>query len=200
MENYQGVKFFYRQTQDNFSYDHRLPLLNHWAYLFSQLGLAPVHPEGAYGNLSYRTGKTSFVISKSGMVPSEKLQSADFCHVVGFDAAATTFLAEGTATPSSETFLHNSLYQSLPGINAILHGHCSLLSFHAATLNIPVTAKFCDYGTPELAESALTLIDQTTRFFILRDHGFVAMGENIDQAGKLTLDYFSLLIKILQSN
>lgn len=200
MERYEGVKFFHRQTKAIFSYDHLLPLLNHWAYLFSQLGLAPIHPEGAYGNHSYRTGSTSFVITKSGMIPSEKLQPVNFCHVVGFDAPATTFLSEGTALPSSECFLHNSLYQTLPETNAILHGHCSLLNTHAATLNIPATKKFYDYGTPELAESALLLIDRTTRFFILKDHGFVALGEDIDHAGNLTLDYFSELVSLLRTH
>lgn len=134
------------------------------------------------------------------MIPAEQLQPADFCHVIDFDATSTTFITEGTAPPSSETFLHNSLYQSLPGINVILHGHCSLINNHAATLKIPVTTQFCDYGTPELAESALALIDRATRFFILKDHGFVAMGTDIDQTGKLTLDYYSQLISLLQKN
>jgi L-ribulose-5-phosphate 4-epimerase len=200
MEKYQGVKFHYLQKNTTFSYDHRLPHLNRWAYLFSQLGLAPVHPGGAYGNHSYRTGETSFVITKSAMIPAEILQPEDFCHVIGFEKHSTTFITEGTAAPSSESFLHNALYQSLPHINAILHGHCSLLNIHARALNIPVTKKFHDYGTQELAESALSLVDQTTLFFILKDHGFVALGEDIDSAGKLTLNYFSELITLLRAS
>ncbi len=86
----------------------------------------------------------------------------------------------------------------LPHINAILHGHCSLLNIHAEALNIPVTQKFHDYGTPELAQSALDLVDQTTLFFILRDHGFVALGEDIGSAGRMTLYFFSELIRRLQ--
>jgi ribulose-5-phosphate 4-epimerase/fuculose-1-phosphate aldolase len=198
MEKYQGIKFQHIQTKSTFSYDHRLPKLNHWAYLFSQLGLAPIHASGAYGNHSYRTGETSFVITKSAMIPSEVLQPADFCHVVGFEERSTTFFSEGTALPSSECFLHNALYQSLPHINAILHGHCSLLNNHAKALNIPVTQKFYDYGTQELAKSALLLVDETTLFFILKDHGFVALGKDIDNTGKLTLNYFSKLISLLR--
>ena len=203
MENYRGVKFQYLRTTTSFFYDWRLPELNRWAYLFSQLGLAPIHAEGAYGNHSYRTEGISFVITKSAMIPAEILQPNDFCHVLGLDDSTTTatitFRTEGQFAPSSESFLHYSLYQTLPHINAILHGHCSLLNFHAETLNIPVTKKFHAYGTPELAQSALELVDQTTPFFILKDHGFVALGENIDAAGKLTLNYFSDLIRILQN-
>lgn len=204
MERYQGVKFQHQQTKTTFSYDQRLPNLNRWAYLFSQLGLAPIHVDsagmavGAYGNHSYRTGDTSFIITKSAMIPSETLQPNDFCHVVGFEDQANICMTEGTAPPSSESFLHHALYQSLPHINAILHGHCTPLNIHAATLNIPVTKSFHAYGTKELAESALLLVDTNTFFFILKDHGFVALGEDIDSAGKLTLKYFSELVTLLQ--
>lgn len=198
MEKYQGVKFQYRQTRTSFSYDRRLAHLNRWASLFSQLGLAPVHADGAYGNHSYRTGDTSFIITKSAMTPKETLQADDFTHVVGLDKNSGVFLTEGPFAPSSETYLHYLLYQSLPQINAILHGHCALLNSHAKALNIPVTQQFYAYGTPELAQSALDIVDHTTSFFILKDHGFVALGHNIDTAGKLTLDYFYNLIGLLR--
>ena len=197
MEKYQGVKFLHRQSKTTFSYDQRLQNLNHWAYLFSQLGLAPVHEGGAYGNHSYRTGKTSFVITKSAMIPGKILKSEDYCHVVAFEEQSATIIFEGMFPPSSESFLHLALYQSLPHINSILHGHCSPFNDHAEALNISVTKKFYDYGTPELAQSALDLVDQTTLFFILKDHGFVALGEDINSAGKLTLNYFSKLISLL---
>ncbi len=88
MEKYQGVKFQHHQTKSTFDYDHRLLSLNRWAYLFSQLGLTPVHADGdivgAYGNHSYRTGEKSFVITKSAMVPAEILHPDNFCHIVDF--------------------------------------------------------------------------------------------------------------------
>jgi L-ribulose-5-phosphate 4-epimerase len=202
MEKYQGVKFQHQRTKSTFDYDHRLSSLNRWAYLFSQLGLTPVHTDGdivgAYGNHSYRTGERSFIITKSAMVPAETVQPDNFCHIVDFTERPPTFTTEGASIPSSESFLHNALYHNLPHINAILHGHCSLLNLHAEALNIPVTQKFHDYGTPELAQSALDLVDQTTLFFILRDHGFVALGEDIGSAGRMTLYFFSELIRKLQ--
>ncbi len=201
METYQGVKFQYHRNKTTFSYDRRLEDLNRWAYLFSQLGLAPVHAEGAFGNHSYRTGDVSFVITKSAMIPAEVLQPNDFCHVTGLDESTTTFVTEGLSAPSSETFLHYVLYRKLPHINAILHGHCTLLNLHAEALHIPVTKEFHAYGTPELAQSALDLVNgQTTSFFILKEHGFVALGENIETAGNVTLNYFSELINLLRMN
>ena len=197
MEKYQGVKFQYHHTKTSFSYNRQLPKLNRWAYLFSQLGLTPVHANGAYGNHSYRTGETSFVITKSAMVPAEILQADNYCHVIAFEEQSTTFITEGISPPSSESFLHNAIYRSQPHINAILHGHCPLFNSHADLLNIPVTQKFHQYGTIELAESALELVNQDSLFFILKDHGFVALGKDIDSAGKLTLSFFSRLITLL---
>lgn len=199
MESYQGVKFRHLQTKNVYAYDQRLTLLNHWAHIFAQLGLAPVHGSGAYGNQSYRTGETSFIITKSAMIPAETLHPDNFCHVTGFDEQTTSFITEGTALPSSESFLHQALYQFLPHINTILHGHCSLLNNYSQALNIPVTKNFYDYGTQDLANSALELLnDKPILFFILKDHGFVALGEDIDSTGKLTLSYFSDLVVLLQ--
>ncbi len=198
MEIYQGVKFQYTRVATSFSWDQRLEILNHWTTLFTELGLAPLHADGAYGNQSYRTSPSSFIISKSGMRPQQHLNSADYVKVTGFDAANRTFTIEGSTIPSSESFLHNSLYDSLPAVNAILHGHSSLLSSYAKDLAIPETREFYDYGTPELAESALEVTDRNCDFFILKDHGFVALGKNIETAGNLTLEYYLTLIKLIK--
>jgi ribulose-5-phosphate 4-epimerase/fuculose-1-phosphate aldolase len=200
MERYQGVKFGHRQVADFFDGDHhQLTILNHWAYLLSELGLTPIHGDGAYGNQSYRTGTSSFVITRSGMVPTQKLNRDNFCQVVEFEDTTRTFVYQGKVIPSSESPLHRALYQSQPHINAILHGHSALFNRYSEDLNIPATAKFAPYGTPELAESALALMDGVTRFFLLKDHGFVALGEDIEQAGQLTLASFANLIKFLQN-
>ncbi len=200
MERYQGVKFGHRRTGDSFAGDHdQLTTLNRWAYLFSELGLAPVHGNGAYGNQSYRTGASSFVITRSGMIPKKDLEPDNFCQVIDFEEATGTFVYQGMAIPSSECLLHHALYQSEPQINAILHGHSALFNRYADRLSIPVTASFEPYGTPELAESALALMDGITRFFLLKDHGFVALGEDVDQAGKVTLAAFARLIDFLQT-
>ncbi len=199
MEKYQGVKFNHKRVQDSFTdIDERLRILNQWAYLFAQLGLTPVHNEGAYGNQSCRTGQSSFFITKSAMIPTEKIIFANFCHIVAFDEASNTFFSEGISTPSSESFLHHLLYQSQPHIQAILHGHSNLFLEYAGALNILSTQTFYPYGTRELAESAMEIINITSRFIILKDHGFIALGESIEEAGKTTLQYFSELIHLLK--
>jgi L-ribulose-5-phosphate 4-epimerase len=200
MEKYQGVKFNCRRISDSFT-AAREPLLhlNRWAYIFSQLGLTPMHAEGAYGNHSCRTGKSSFFITKSGMVPTENLDENNFAHIIGFNESSNDLLFEGPSTPSSETVLHGLIYSSNPHIQAILHGHCSLFLKHAVALDLPITKTFYPYGTRELAESALDIISTSTRFFILRDHGFVSLGENIEEAGNVALDILANLIQIIKN-
>ncbi|MDK9708019.1 MAG: class II aldolase/adducin family protein [Desulforhopalus sp.] len=199
MERYKGVKFNYKQVAKSFTTAQEpLLQLNRWAYLFSQLGLTPVHSEGAYGNHSYRTGSSSFIITKSGMVPTEDVDEDSFAHIIAFENSANCFLFEGPSIPSSETLLHGLIYTSSPYITAILHGHCSLFLKYATALDLPITRTFHPYGTRELAESALDIINTSTRFFILRDHGFVALGESMEEAGNLTLDILTKLLQLIQ--
>jgi len=134
------------------------------------------------------------------MKPEDKLLLSNYTHVLDFKKSSSTFIVEGQSTPSSECFLHNALYQALPDVNAILHGHCSLFNVYASQLSIPVTKTFQEYGTQELAESALELVSDSTNFFILRDHGFVTLAEDIDSAARVTLDYYSNLIALLRSH
>jgi ribulose-5-phosphate 4-epimerase/fuculose-1-phosphate aldolase len=200
METYRGIKFNHQQDTPTFEFDHRLSDLNSITYLFSQLGLTPVHPDGAYGNQSYRTSDSSFIVTKSGMIPQKVLVVENYCHVIQFDKNTTTFISQGKAPPSSECFLHHEIYAALPEITVILHGHSNLLNEYAAKLGICTTEHFHDYGTPELAQSALELARQNQTFFILKDHGFVALGRHLNSTARLVLDYYGQLINLLKND
>jgi ribulose-5-phosphate 4-epimerase/fuculose-1-phosphate aldolase len=200
MEHYQGVKFNYQSLEKTFSWDSRLLLLNKWAYLFSQLGLAPVHSAGTYGNHSYRGEDNTFIITRSGMTPTKELNIENYTEVTDYENHSTTFFIKGVAPPSSESFLHNTLYQEFAEVGAILHGHCTLLHTEAQRLKIPTTPRFHDYGTRELADSALELARSEFNFFILKDHGFVALGRDIPSAGQLALKHFGRLISLLRAS
>lgn len=199
METYQGVKFNHLKLSKTYVFDHRLTKLNQIAFLFSQLGLTPVHQEGAYGNQSYRTSPSSFIITKSGMIPDNELKVDNYCEVTGYTSDTTTFLTHGPSVPSSESFLHYDIYMNCPHINVILHGHSNLLNNYAYDLSIPTTETFYDYGTQELAQSALDLAQEGIHFFILKDHGFVALGNSIKETGCLVLDSYGQLINFIKT-
>lgn len=198
MERYEGVKFKNICLGESFEYDLRLEKLHYWVNLQAELGLAPVHSEGAYGNHSFRMVHDTFVITRTGMIPNEKFSQSDYCRVT-YESIEQTFTYHGASKPSSECFLHSYIYKSFPSIQVVMHGHSLPLNRYAQDLGLPVTHKKYPYGTEELAQSAIEIMSDDVDFFILKDHGFVAVGPDIDVVGKQVLATYGKLIFLLQS-
>jgi L-fuculose-phosphate aldolase len=198
MEIYTGVKFKCLKCGSTFAFDERLAQLNTWAFILAGLGLTPVHQGGAYGNQSYRSGESSLIITKSGMIPETDLMLENYVLIERFDKQGGTFHTKGVSNPSSESILHYSIYREFPDVGAIMHGHSKLLEQYATDLAIPVTTTFQPYGTSDLAESAVDLLQSGTGFILLKNHGFVATGKDIDATGNLVLDYCATLIALLK--
>ncbi len=196
MEKYEGIKFKTTKLSETFDTDSRLPELNYWIFIFGELGLAPVHPEGAYGNHSYRLTNDSFIITRTGMKPCQQLNTTNYCEVK-YDNEEQQFLVKGKHDPSSECFLHSMIYSTFPQTKVIMHGHSALLNNHAAQLDIQVTDQEFPYGTMQLAQSAVQICNPTSSFFIMKNHGFVATGTDIDSTAKNILDYYGRLLKKL---
>ncbi len=199
MEKYEGVKFCSVNVGRSFKVENELVDLNRWTFILSELGLTPLHSSGASGNQSYRYKGESFCITKSGMVPQEHCVVENFCKVVDCNSETGEVFWQGDTHPSSESFLHHLIYDRFPSINCILHGHSSLFLKNAQKIALPVSKKYCDYGTVELGESALEVVGLKTPFIILKDHGFVAMGVTIQDAGKLVIDQLQLLLEYLKN-
>lgn len=197
METYTGIKFASTFIGTDFTADRRLDSLNRWVYILGELGLAPVHSQGAYGNHSYRDGDEAFVITRTGMVPSRDLVESDYCRVC-YNQEKKRFDVEGKHQPSSECFLHHHIYSNDLQVNTIMHGHSSLLIEYAEELGIPQTPDEHPYGTIELAESALTIMRRGGGFFIMKNHGFVAAGPSIDSTAGVVLHHFMKLLDHLQ--
>jgi ribulose-5-phosphate 4-epimerase/fuculose-1-phosphate aldolase len=198
MEIYQGIKFNIQRIADEFEYDNRLETLHRWIFVLGELGLAPVHSRGAYGNHSYRFTPDSFIITRTGMIPSRDLDQRDYCQV-HYAEQEDAFIVKGPFEPSSESFLHFHIYKHFPQMHAVMHGHSSLLNRFAGELNIAQTEEEQPYGTMELALSALKVLGDETPFMILKNHGFVAMGEDINTTAATVLYYYGKLINLLQN-
>ncbi len=196
MENYQGIKFYTRRQADDFAYDDRLGQLNSWAYIFGELGLAPVHSRGAYGNHSYREREDAFVITCTGMIPDRILHSSNYCRV-RYQPAEDLFDIRGSREPSSESFLHLFIYQRFAEVNCVMHGHSRLLNSHAASMGLAVTAGEWPYGTRELGQEAVDLLARGHEFIILKNHGFVATGGSIRQTARRVLHHYGQLVERL---
>lgn len=147
-------------------------------------GLAPKMEGGYAGNASFRTDE-GMIITASGANLGQ-LKQEDLVEVVSCDFDQFNCGYCGTQKPSSETILHHIVYQTLPqGVEAqaILHGHYDPLVNNAQELKLPETDNFQEYGSRELVEEVITLLERNpVSEFILKDHGFFVVAATIQQA------------------
>lgn len=199
MEQYTGIKFATRRVADSFEPYPFMDELNTWVYVLGELGLAPVHAEGAYGNHSCRLSSTSFIISCSGMVPSRDMRQENYCEL-NYQEEEEIFLVKGQRKPSSESFLHSLIYRNFSDVNAIMHGHSSLMNAFSRQLGLAETEKEFPYGTKELAYAAMQALRLQTPFILMKNHGFVATGATIGQTAETVLEQYAGLVELLRNS
>ncbi len=159
--------------------------LKAWSGQFEKYGLTP-EVEGNYtGNLSFRL-KGGFVITASGLKNKENLTDDCFVYVKSYNAKTNTFVVEGKRKPSSESIMHHLIYENCEGINAVFHGHNDQIVADAEKLQLPVTKLEYKSGTIELAKELLKVITDN-KMVVLKNHGFVALGNTMKEAGELVL-------------
>lgn len=194
-EGYSGVKFKTLYNTKASPVHHDNESLIKWCGIFHEYGLAPPYSGGSYGNLSYRTGKNTFIITGTCIGLKGNLDNSCFVEVLQCDPENKEILVNGIRPPSSESFLHDIIYQHRSDIHAVFHGHHQKITCSAGLLGIPLTSKKLPYGTPELAQSVIKLLDHD--FFIIREHGFVSLGKNMETAGNQTLIFLEKLNQYL---
>ncbi len=186
---YQGVKFETIFQSEDPEFDERIEDLKYWCSIFEHNDLAPLHPDGSYGNLSYRDKSNSdeFIITCSGAYITNNMDLDSFVRVTDIDIIRNRVYSRGKRKPSSESFLHFLIYQNRKEINAIFHGHSSAILSAPKSLGLPCTKSRKEYGTIVLAENVINVLDDHD-FLILKEHGFLALGKTMRKAGKLSLD------------
>ena len=166
--------------------DERTDRLIYWTKRFDQLGLAPK----SAGNLSFRT-KQGFIITATGVA----LRAADKENLVEvlkveIEPAQIVLHVKGKAIPSKESVLHSGIYDARSEINAVFHIHDELVVGLADELKLPCTQGEQPRGSYELAKEVDRVLDLTedTKYLVVRNHGIVAMGETLEEAGRLVED------------
>jgi len=155
------------------------------------IGRDPARYDGiAYGNISRRLAH-GFVISGTQTGGKAALSKRDLAWVTACDAAGNRLEASGPARPSSEAMTHAQVYQTLAGVNAVIHAHSPLIWRNAALLRLPTTAASAAYGTPAMAAEVARLLTaglaEGSGLFVMGGHedGVVAYGQDMDSAGDL---------------
>lgn len=192
-EGYQGVKFDVTYNKKVAPKHPEIQILALWCEIFHEKELAPPYPGGSYGNLSFRTNSNSFIITGTSIGLKENLNNDCFVEVLNVDTVNKIILINGTRPPSSETMMHDAIYKARPEVNAIFHGHCCAILNWARLFALPETATEREYGTLELVQSVLEVVSKKN-FMIIKNHGFIALGKTMNQAGDLSLE---MLRKVL---
>jgi ribulose-5-phosphate 4-epimerase/fuculose-1-phosphate aldolase len=179
--------------------------LNRWRQRLAALKLIGQYEAGewagvGYGNLSGRSAG-GFVITatRTGGLPA--LGPEHYTEIVAVDVDRNTveFRAVGPqASPSAECMTHAMFYEADAAVGAVIHVHA--LEFWRRLLNrVPTTAPEVEYGTPAMAREILRLYRESdlpaVKLAAMAGHeeGVIAFGRNLDEAGAVLLDAFTLV-------
>lgn len=187
---YQGVKFKTELIGKEIPQDSRLKELKHWCGQFSSQGFAPVYQGGSYGNLSFRlqNDKDQFIITASGIDLGAELSEDCFVKVQTCDLEKRIVYASGAREPSSESILHFAVYRQRKDVKAIFHGHSKKILEQARELGIAETTREEPYGTIELVQRVLEILDNKF-LLIMKNHGFISLGKSMKEAGSRLKKY-----------
>lgn len=151
---------------------------------------------GTAGNFSLRDAESGLIaISPSGM-PYPTVTAADVV-VVDLDAR----VVEGARKPSSETPMHTMIMKAFPQIGGIVHTHahyCTVVGTIRDYLppiltevccvvgeRVPVT-RYGLTGLADIGESIVEVMSADTRAVLMKNHGVIAFGKNLDEALLIT--------------
>ncbi len=188
MEKHGGVKFLTEFLGQAVPCDPRLEELKFWCGEFHRLNFAPPYGEFSQGNLSFRLKKDedAFVITGSQVGWKDRLSDDKFVTVTGCDLSRGVVYATGLRDPSSESMMHFAIYRRRPDVQAVFHGHSREVLSCPGELAIRETREKRPYGSLELVESVLEVLDEEM-FVILKKHGFVSLGGTMRDAGELAI-------------
>lgn len=143
---------------------------------------------GTSGNVSARLDSDSILITPSGRSLGE-LRLDDFVQV-RLGGTVT-----GPGKPSTEIEVHNLIYRARPDVTAVVHAHCrACMAFAMARKDFgkPCNLEiYSSVGRPVLVPfappgewgPALEPVVQDADCFLLANHGVVALGRSLREAG-----------------
>ncbi|MDP3244824.1 MAG: class II aldolase/adducin family protein [bacterium] len=92
--------------------------------------------------------------------------------------------------------LHAVIYQTRPEVGAIFHGHCQEILSAAGKLGLKETRQEESYGSRELIKRVLEVLGKDD-FIVMKNHGFLSLGQNMDEAGQKALSILEKCCKIM---
>jgi L-fuculose-phosphate aldolase len=194
-EIYIGTKFSSVQISKKNPEHLYLNKLKYWCAYFQNKNLAPPYPGGSSGNLSFKISEENdFIITASSTRLSDDMPENSFSKVTNCNINNFSLKFEGEKIPSSESLMHYAIYKARPDINAIFHGHSTEILENCNKFNIPETEKEEEYGTIQLINEVLKIINSQD-FVIIKNHGFISLGKDMEEAGKNVIEILNKIEK-----
>lgn len=174
-------------------------LMNHWRNILFSMGMIGANDDDVgYGNISTRYYQNQFIITGSATGRIKNLTHAHYTRVTEFSSENNTLTAIGPIISSSESLTHAALYESDKNIHAIMHVHHAGLWQHLFN-KVPTSDAVIEYGTQGMADEIRRLYAatdlSTKKILVMGGHleGIITFGNNLDDAGKVLLNYFNAL-------
>jgi ribulose-5-phosphate 4-epimerase/fuculose-1-phosphate aldolase len=182
MDGYIGVKFeaILLDSEVTFNTDDIYPLFQKNCSLLKRHGMT--HQNA--GNISIRHNGGLIITtsgSNLGSIERDEIVDARKCSI---EDSVVEYM--GPNVPSSEAFMHSMIFQCSPNMNAVVHVHDPQTLTRAAA-EIDTTEKEVPYGTIELARMACDTFLKADKIIVLKNHGYVAVGIDLNEAVDLVI-------------
>lgn len=151
------------------------------------------------GNISVRC-RNGFIISSSGSNLGGFEQN-ELVFVERCDVKTEEVFYCGTEKPSSEAIMHCLIYNQRPEALAIIHAHDEFATRpELFGGDIEESEREEPYGTIELAQMAIATFEKAERIIVLKNHGYVAIGPDLDKTCNLIIETHNCLLSKQTSN
>lgn len=148
-----------------------------------------------YGNISIRNTAESFYISGTATGRLQALEEKHYPLVNSWSFSENSLICSGKINASAESLSHAVIYESLPGVGAVIHIHHKGM-WDKYFNQMLTTSLDVLYGTPEMAEEIQKIImcvkSGQDPILVMGGHeeGIVAWGETLDDVGEIVLKYY----------
>ena len=179
LEGYIGVKYvpICRDGEAGAECEALYELFRDCGRRLSEHGMTPANG----GNMSQKIPSGGFVITTSGC----NLGEVEPCELAVVESCSLEHQEvdyRGPEKPSSEAMLHWLIYRDYPSAGAVLHAHDEVGTSVGAAAGLPETPAEEPYGTVALARLAAETFARASDIIVLKNHGYVAIGDDLAEA------------------
>ncbi|MGC9471539.1 MAG: class II aldolase/adducin family protein [Bacteroidales bacterium] len=172
--------------------------INRWRSVLHSMEMLGCLEDGTgFGNISIRAPSAGkFFITGTATGKLKKLHAGHFSLVENYVIDENTITCTGPVRASSESLSHAAVYETLPGVHAVVHIHHAGL-WEKWKNRVPTTDKRAEYGTPEIAREVIRLLQHgknaEKRMVVMGGHpeGIIIFGKNLEEAMASLLAYIN---------